>query len=284
MECALSHEHAVNPRAGYRHQAPAAKPELTDPGIELLDLCNTLTEDGRLFREDIVALTRWTDQYRRADFVGREHLIEVINRILADGVITEAERAELRPAIDKVVPAELRHASRGRAFDSGEHARGQPIESASFILAGTRYENRSELIARYAFDGDEVLLVRDPKYPHSRNAIKVRLLSGYDIGYVPEVEARVLAPLLDSNLRYRAKIKVMLPSGPTPVPLILANIYADDAVVEEVRRPNDRRGPALAFAHSTPQRAAVPVRKTNFTPLLILGALAFFFALLIVTL
>ncbi len=242
-------------------------------GIELLVLCNTITENGRLFDDDIAALTEWKERYRDSALHGREQLTQTLDRIVADGMIGDAERAELRTVVDKILPLELRQTVKKKRslFESGEHARIVPTESYNFILAGGRRDGRLAEAGRYAFDGDEVLLVRDPHNRHSRNAIIVRLLSGHDAGHVPEAEARSLAPYLDQNLRYHASIKKTLSDFPLPVPMVVVHVYADDAKVEGVRRPSDLKGPALAFAPTnTPARALPAPTTSNLTPILVL--------------
>jgi hypothetical protein len=254
-------------------------------GIELLVLCNTITENGRLFDDELAALDEWKQTHRESTLQGREQLTHTIDRILADGMVGDAERAELREVVDRILPLELRQTVKRKRglFDSGEHARIVPTESYNFILASARGDRRSAEVARYATDGDEVLLVRDPQNRHSRNAIFVRLLSGHDAGYVPEAEARTLAPLLDKNLRYSASIRKTLSDFPLPVPMIVAHVYADDAQVEGVRRPNDLKGPALAFVANTPARA-VPAVTTNYTPIIVFAAVAFLVALVLISL
>ena len=256
-------------------------------GIELLVLCNTITENGRLFDDDMAALSEWKERYRDSALHGREQLTHTLDRILADGMIGDAERAELRSIVDRILPLELRQTTKKKRgmFESGEHARIVPTESYNFIVAGGRHDGRLNDAGRYAFDGDEVLLVRDPQNRHSRNAIIVRLLNGHDAGHVPEAEARSLAPYLDQNLRYHASIKKTLSDFPLPVPMVVVHVYADDATVEGVRRPNDLKGPALAYAPTSTPSRAVPVPTTsNFTPILVLIGAGLVAALLIATL
>jgi hypothetical protein len=50
-----------------------------------------------------------------------------------------------------------------------------------------------------------------------------------------------------------------------------------------VRRPNDLKGPALAFVANTPARA-VPTVENNYTPLIVLAAVAVVVAVLLFTL
>ena len=53
--------------------------------------------------------------------------------------------------------------------------------------------------------GAPVELQRQPDNPHDRNAILVTV-DGYDIGYIPAVDAIELAPAIDAGLSYQAII------------------------------------------------------------------------------
>src|SRR5512133_2661100 len=188
------------------HRAPlSTRQQASDAGIELIELCSTITEDGRLLDPEIAALREWTERTRNVDLPARALISEKVQRVITVGSISDTDRAELQVAIERVLPPEARLIPKAtpRVADAD---RNLPLESYEFLLADTRKGERSTAIARYAFSGDEVLLVRDVYSPYSRNAILVRLASGYDIGHVPEADARTLAPFLDRNLRYRANI------------------------------------------------------------------------------
>ncbi len=133
-------------------------------------------------------------------------------------------------------------------------------------------------IARYAFEGDEVLLVREPKNARSRSAVIVRLLAGFDIGYVPELDARTMAPHIDENLPYLAMIKRVVRGGRAPLPIITAEFFRGDARVDGTRRPRDRVGTA-ALAHVTkaaPRDGARAERNANYRAFLLIGLIALF--------
>ena len=255
----------------------SAKQQLSDAGVELIELCSTITENGRLLDPAIEALKEWSERYRDADFPSRELLTDKVWRAITVGAISDADRAELQVAIERVLPPEARHTPKSvRSFArvaADQIDRNAPIDTYEFLMADTRVEGRSTAISRYAFNGDEVLLVRDSHNPHSRNAILVRLVSGYDIGHVPEADARTLARHLDNDLRYRANIKKILTGSHSPVPVIVAEVYADDALVEDVRRTGETRGPPLALGIKTPPRGT---RKpaVNYTAIALIAALA----------
>lgn len=250
------------------------KQQASDAGIELIELCSTITEDGRLLDQEIAALQEWSDRYRDVELPARTFLREKIKRVLTVGAISDADRIELQVAIERILPPEVRHTPKSVARVAAAAAgdRNLPLETYEFLVADTRRDGRSTAIARYAFNGDEVLLVRDVDNPHSRNAILVRLASGYDIGHVPEADARTLAPYLDRHLRYRANIRKILTGGHAPIPVIVAEVYADEALVEDVRRTGEHRGPPLALGFKAPPRGAAKKRTTNNAGIVLFAA------------
>ena len=251
----------------------SAKQQASDAGVELIELCSTITENGRLLDHEIEALREWSERNRHIDLPARAFLAEKIRRAIAVGVVTDTDRTELQVAIEKVLPPEIRYTPKSVSRVPNPSDRSAPLDTYEFLVTDTRVDGRSTAIARYAFNGDEVLLVRDPNNPHSRNAILVRLTNGYDIGRVPEADARSLARHLDNDLRYRANIKKILTGSHAPVPVIVAEIYADHALIEDVRRSGETRGPPLALGIKTPPRGT---RKpaANYTAMVLVGALA----------
>ncbi|MBL9124342.1 MAG: hypothetical protein JNG90_11975 [Planctomycetaceae bacterium] len=77
-------------------------------GAELLALCQTVTDDGYLAREEIAELRRWLKDNRDSDLPAITFLHETVERILADRRITREERQELYQAIELVLPPEAR--------------------------------------------------------------------------------------------------------------------------------------------------------------------------------
>ena len=53
-------------------------------GAELLSLCQTVTADGSLLPEEILALQGWLDENKQADLPAIAHLTGVIEVIVAD--------------------------------------------------------------------------------------------------------------------------------------------------------------------------------------------------------
>ncbi len=138
-------------------------------------------------------------------------------------------------------------------------------------------------IARFAFEGDEVLLVRDPYYPHSKNAIMVRLLSGFDIGYVPEFAARSLAAHLDQDRRYTAHIRRIVNRDGVPVAIVAVDVFDEEPELEGLRRPSDQAVAALSLATPTTPARGIPrhQEKPRRSGLLLFALVAMLLALII---
>ena len=221
-------------------------------GAELLSLCQSVTEDGSLSNDEIAALKEWLDDNRSSDLPAIEFLTATVDRIIADGNVTRAERTELYKAIEVVLPPEARRAAAeqrraGAAEDwirdrnEGElqkqrdrelKDRQRPLRAANFMVAGVRYEGRPEIIREYVDEGDTVFLARDRKNKYSRNAVEVRLRNGFQIGYVPEDDVVDIAPLLDQGCPHNALVTKMLTGGRSPIPVVEAYVYRQDAGVE----------------------------------------------------
>lgn len=61
-------------------------------GAELLTLCQSITSDGRLNDLEIGELRQWLRANRTADLPAIGFLVETVERILADGIVTDQER------------------------------------------------------------------------------------------------------------------------------------------------------------------------------------------------
>ena len=55
---------------------------------ELFSICQGITSDGVISKDEIVALGLWLRDNRDADLPGTAFLSETLNRIIADGVVT----------------------------------------------------------------------------------------------------------------------------------------------------------------------------------------------------
>jgi HIRAN domain-containing protein len=257
----------------------AAQQRTGEATAELLGLFQTATEDGRLLGQDILALEDWLNCYQDAELPDGDAVRGLVRRVVAVGSISDGARRELYQALDKVLPRDVAAMLRSnrRTPALALHVGGRPIETQDFVVAATLYEERAMSIARYAFEGDEVMLVRDYEYPHSENAIMVRLLSGFDIGYIPEAAAKSLAPHLDEDRRYAAHIKRILNRDGVPVAIVVADIFDEESQLEALRRPSDQSKVSLSFATPKTPAHGVPrqerPRRIGFLLLVLVVAL-----------
>lgn len=264
-------------------------------GAELLSLCQTMTADGRLTEAEVTELRDWARAQSADDLPAIEHLGKVLEKIFADGVITDDEYLEIYRAVESILPPEARKEARtarlgvqaeARATNRvakeqerdkrrEEAARLQPLAKANFMVAGVRYEGRQEIIAHSVTEGQTVRLERDPRNRFSRNAIKVLVGDGQQIGFVPEEDARDLAPVLDQGVQQEAWITKILGYN-AMIPVVQTYLYRTDVSLDEVRhRPfsiSIDLSTDSASARSAPLPNA-PVRRANDAIAWILGGL-----------
>lgn len=264
----------------------ASRLKATEACLELLAICDPISENGRLQPSEVAALNAWVAAYATGALIPKEQIVATVQRIVSVGVITDSERVTLRSAIDRLLPADTREAVRGgRTKGPSRRAPDDvPIDSYRFIVAGSRDGERATHLSRYAFEGDEVLLVRESKNARSRSAVIVRLLAGFEIGYVPELDARTMATHLDENLPYIATIKRIVRGGRAPILVINADFFRGEARVDGTRRPRDRVGSAaLAHFSKTPQHGnARADSSANYRAFLLIGLIALLAALLLI--
>lgn len=209
-------------------------------GLELIGICHAVTADGSLSADEIADLKAWVAAYRGSGLPAAGHIHAVLERILADGVITDAERRDLYLALEKVLPPDLRSdvSARRKEGEAFNRARNAPIDGWDFMVAGCRYEGRPAIIEESCRPGDQVFLRRDPRNPHSRNAIEVVLRTGEQIGYVPEIDARDMATLLDNGKPYVGRVKKVLGGGRSPIPVVVADFFDESATVDGLSKPS----------------------------------------------
>lgn len=223
------------------------------PGTDLLELCQTVTEDGSLSDVEIDLLHKWLIENRSTDLLAIDVLTPLVESIIRDGKVTKAERTELHRTLEKVLPPELRAVSVAKRRIADAEAReavkaakalekeqraaerllNAPIGGANFMVAGVRYEGRDQVISRYARVGDTVFLVRDPGNQYSRHAIQVRLTNDMQIGFVPEDDATDLALLLDEGALQKAIITKILTGGRSPIPVVDVDLYDQAAQIPD---------------------------------------------------
>jgi hypothetical protein len=236
------------------HVSASGKQRASEAALELVEICNTMTHDGRILDESIAELRDCVRHYSDLELMTRPVVRRTIDKIFKTGEITDAERSELYLNIEKLLPRELQQALRGKrnAPEPADRARGLSLEAYDFVVSETHYEDRTTAIVRYATQGDDLLLMRDPENACSSNAIVIRLPSGFDVGFVPEFAARSLAQYLDAGYPYRARIRRILPGRVSPVLVVSTDVYPPDTSVEGLHRSSGGWPMALAFAPATP--------------------------------
>lgn len=232
----------------------------TAEGLELLQLLQTVTEDGTISDEEIGALREWLEINRSADLPAIALLTERVEKILADGKVTEDERRAISGDIEAILPPDIRQdvIAKKSPINKGKRVPGQektrrtreknaPVIEYDFLVAGVKYEGNPGVVRYYARQGDDVSLVRERDNRKSPNAVSIHLQNGMQIGYVPEEDAREMATFLDEGYKYRALIKQILTGGRTPIPVVNVRIYHPQADMEELR-PGDK----------VPERKSIP--------------------------
>lgn len=246
--------------AGVRRRVRLPDPERqAGAAVELLGLLQASTADGVLSDEEINEIHKWLKSRAAGELPCLEYLQPVLEHVLRDGKITDAERKEVFRAVERILPPELRERAkqRRRAHETIEKLRRQeqaeqartaafvnePILQLDFPVVGVPYENRHAVIRRFAKPNCPVYLVREPTNRYDNNAVMVLLAEGYQIGYVPREDAEVLAPQLDTGCKQKAWIKKVIPGSRYLTPYVLAEIYHRETVVtgalafEELPRP-----------------------------------------------
>jgi hypothetical protein len=269
---------------------PARKPRIsltktqrnTAAGTELLALCQTVTSDGSLSDAEVTELQHWLDENRSSDLPAIEFLTGVVVKILADGKVTSEERTELYKSIEAVLPPELRRdaIARRRVIEKEnleilhqEDRRNLPFTKYDFMVAGVFFEGRAALVQQHVRVGDPAFLARDPGNRYSRNAIEIRTQGGIQVGYVPESDATDLAPLLDKGYRHRAFFKKILTRGRVPTPVVVAELYRDDANVPGTVGANDVPQKVAAAAGGSGCLTAIFLLVVGFAVLLFVGGM-----------
>lgn len=176
------------------------KTQLQTPvGLELLTLLLSITEDGKIGESELADLRAWLAQNANSGLPSQRMLSDTVARIIADGVVTEAEVVELQVAIEAALPPDFRwRASEARkeaaetkwraedealaqstgAAASMEEADverrphldvaragravssvDEPLATYDFMVAGVAYEGRTETVRSLYFADDSDLPV-----------------------------------------------------------------------------------------------------------------------------
>jgi hypothetical protein len=221
-------------------------------GAELFSLCQGITADGKLAKDEIVALGLWLHRHRDAPLPGIAFLSETLSRIIADGHVTRDEQRELLEAIEKILPPEQRRTAKEarravaaqrkaeviaarkeeRRQELERQQRRWPEDEVDFMIAGVSFEGRHRLIRRYLSVGDRVRVAPEPDNPHDECAVAVTLTDGWKIGYVPRTDAEDVSGCIADGGYYVAAVKKILTGGRMPVPVIVLQFYRPDPLAD----------------------------------------------------
>jgi len=83
--------HAVD--AG--HVSTSGKQRASEAALELVEVCNTMTHNGRILDESIAELRDWFRHYADLELVNRPVVRRTVDKIFKTGEIADEERSEL---------------------------------------------------------------------------------------------------------------------------------------------------------------------------------------------
>lgn len=229
-------------------------------GAELFSLCQGMTADGKLSKDEVVALGEWLRDNRDAQLPGIILLSETLDRIIADGRVTRDEQRELLEAIEKVLPPEARKSAKAarkavearrmaeekaakdekRRQELERERRRWPEDEFDFMLAGVQFEGRQRLIERFIEVGDRVCIVPEPENPKDDCAVAITLADGRKIGYVPRTDSEDVTGCIEDGGYYIATVKKILTGSRAPIPVILLQFYRDEQLVDVADLRPDR--------------------------------------------
>lgn len=217
-------------------------------GAELFSLCQGITADGKLSKDEVVALGLWLRRNRDAPLPGIAFLSETLDRIIADGHISRDEQRELMEAIEKILPPEARKTAKSarkgvearrkaeekaardekRKAEREKEQRRWPEDEFDFMVAGVQFEARHRIIERSLSVGDRVRVMPEPDNPKDDCAVAVILADGRKIGYVPRSDSEDVSGCIEDGGYYVATVKKILTGGNVPIPVIALQFFRQD--------------------------------------------------------
>lgn len=217
-------------------------------GVELIALCRAIAVDGQLTDDEMDDLRDWLSTFAETRLPAHDYLAHTVRQVLVDGIITPEERTAIYAALEKVLPPDVRAdvALNRRVRQAQGAAANRAIATYDFMVAGVRYGNRADIIVACCAPEDRVLLVRDPANRFSQHAVSIRLLTGEEIGYAPESDARTMFVHLTEGRRYDASVKKILTGGRMPIPVIVADFYGAEATVGNLSDTRDKEPRRIA--------------------------------------
>ena len=216
----------------------------------MFSLCQGMTTDGKLSKDEIVELGLWLRDNKDDQLPGMVLLSETLNRIVEDGRVTRDEQRELMETIEKVLPPEARKTARAarktveakrkadekaareakRKEELEREQRRWPEDEFDFMIAGVQFEGRHRIIERHLNVGDRVRIVAEPDNPKDECAVAVTLIDGKKIGYVPRTDSEDVSGCMEDGGYYVATVKKILTGRRVPVPVIVLEFYRRDQV------------------------------------------------------
>ena len=180
------------------------------------------------------------DDHNSADLPAVKFLRDLIEGILKDGIVTEAERRELIIGIERVLPKDVRDivSPIRKGIEDEDRKNNSRIDAFNFMIAGAKRHEYQKRIEGNVNEGDAIYFIREPKNVADENAVKIYVRKDLHIGYVPREYAYDMAELLDEGMKYRAKVKKVLDQYKL-IPVVFAEFFNDEAEVEGTRKSSD---------------------------------------------
>ena len=219
--------------------------------MELLVLLEDITSDGVVSAQEAKSLAAWLATTDTAGIAGIVYLRGILDHVLSDGSVTPEEQKAIYDAIEKVLPVELRREARERrklalateklrivsanVAQRAEEERKRPRLDLDLIIAGASHGNRQNTISNEVRVGMPIVLDREPDNPYDRNAIRVSLHSGSDIGYINRSDASSLAPILDRGAFYAGHIKKVHFGSTCNMPIVLIKVFDANCGIDGAR-------------------------------------------------
>ena len=207
-----------------RQNQPRSRRE-TPAGIDIVALCRSLPADGRLSNDDVDTLKDWASRYHDIVLPSQEYISIVIQKAIAERVITADERDSVYRVVEPVLPVQLRkrpHEQRRVAEiqKALEEGRDDATLSFDFLLAGVHLEGHWQTIKARVRVGDVVQLVQHKALRSRDRRVRVVLSTGECIGFVPDEDALPIAPELARGARIEGTVKKILAGGQYPIPVV----------------------------------------------------------------
>jgi putative phage-type endonuclease len=109
--------------------------------VELKELCRVITADGVVTTQEVVQLANWVEQAGALTEWPATEIAQTLERVLADGIVTDTERLELLHLLDRATDDEPTEARGSQIQDSSMPANTTKMELSCVGNAGGGYIN-----------------------------------------------------------------------------------------------------------------------------------------------